>query len=353
MFELQVLGDWTSVGAIAAGNLFRPTALAGNAELDSSEVAEVQYLEITPPVTGLGVVENLQNVRLILDGKEHPFININGTDTYLMQPPFTNILKNGITNFGVPLLDAVRQGNPLLLGTCPKYSKDLRVQAQAGAGGISASFRIRAWGYRYELDQLRGILGDSIGGSLQIADNRNRRTLELFKSPVVPSKDTWTQLPGGLDQAVPKVNHLARYAFNVNATVVNIPYQFRYDTGDVLIEEENMRFEYDRISNALLVEGIGTNAPANLLNTFLNIDGEDRPDSRFPTEQNNNPLHFGRGNPLIPANIPLYYTVRPFDKPYLIWNEIGYLAAVDNGVSIVANNIAVALYGTIIEMGKG
>jgi len=351
MFELEVLGDWLSNAAIAAGNLFRPTALAGNAELASDEVGEVQFLEIIPPVTGLGVVESLQNVRLICDGKEHPFINIEGTETFLMAPPYTNIFKNKVVNFGTPLVDAVKTGTPLLIATCPKFAYDLRVQAQAGVGGITANFRIRAWGYRYELDQLTRVLGESIGGSFSVVDTRNNRTLENFKIPVSPSKTTWTQLPGGQDQAVPKINYMYRYAFNAAATVANTPYQFRYDNGNVLLDEENMRFEYDRVKNALIISGLGVNAPANLLQTFFNIDGWERPDRRYPTTQFNNPFHFGTGAPIIPAGLAMYFGVRELDKPYLIWDEIGYLACVDNGTPIAANQIAVTIFGTIIEFG--
>lgn len=350
MFELQVLGDWTNVAALAAGTLYRPTAIAGNAELANNEVAEVQFLEIVPPVTGLGVVENLENIRLILDGKEHTFINISGTDTYLTQPPTSNLFHNCVINFGMPLVDAVKAGQGVLYGTCPKFSQNLRIQAQAGVGGTTAPFRIRAWGYRYELDQLIGVLGNSVGGSFSVYDSRNNRTLDQFKVPVVPSKNTWTQLPGGLDQAVPKVNFMYRYAFNVNATTPNVPYQMRYDTGNVLIEEQNMRFDYDRVKSALIVKGLGVRAPADLLQTWFNINSYERPKSRYPTQLNNNPFHFGRATPFLPATEPLYYTVKTLDKPYLIWNEIGYLAVQDDGVSIPANTISTSIFGTIIEM---
>ena len=312
--------------------------------------AEVMFLEVIPPVTGLGVVENLENIRLILDGKEHPFINISGTDTFLTQPPTTNAKDSYYVTFGASLYDAVKAGNPVLLGTCPKYSQNLRIQAQSGVGGITASFRIKAWGYRYELDQLTRLLGDSIGGSFSVIDSRNNRQLDSFKIPVIPSKNTWTQLPGGLDQAVPKTNFLYRYAFNVNATVANIPYQMRYDTGNVALEEYNMRFEYDRIKSALIVSGLGVRAPANLLNTWFNIDGDDRPKKRYPTQQNFNQFHIGVAAPLLPAAIPLYYSVKKLDKPYLIWNEIGYLQIVDNGVPVIAGAACTSIFGTIIEM---
>jgi hypothetical protein len=350
MFELTVLGDWLSTGAIAAGNLFRPSAAAGNAELDSDEVAEIVKIEVIPPVTGGGVVEELRDIKLYLDGKLHDYINVIGTDTFNQNVPITNDFSNPPVFLGTPMIDAINQGNPLVNAICPKFSDDVRVQATAGAGGISANFRIRLWGYRYELDQLTRLFGSSLGGQLSVVDRRRDRTLSLTKPTVTINKENWTQLPGGLDQAVPKIFTFFRYAFNANPTTPNVPYQFRFDTGNVDSEDENLRFEYDRFDKALLVENLGVRAAANSLNTFIWIDGERHPDSAYPTLLNNNRLHFGRGNPLLPATLPLYYPTYKLDKPYFIWNDIGYIAHTDNGVSIPANNVAISLSGRLIEI---
>lgn len=360
MFELVVLGDWLNTSAISAGNLYRPTSVSGNGELASDEVGEVVFLEVVPPVTGGGAVENLENIKLILDDIEHPWINLQGTDTYLMTAPRTNIKTNPyfntqneiLYNFGMPMVDAVNSPAPLLMATCPKFKNDLRIQAQAGSGGTSANFRIRAWGYRYKVDQLNMLFGAVIGGQVGFNDRRNNRTLQFIKPDVPISKTAWTQLPGGMDQAVPKIQHFSRYAFNANATTANVPYQFRYDVGNVGSNDQNMRFEYDRFNNALLIERLGVRASANLEEVFLNIDGEDRPKSRIPTLSGLNPIHFGRGNPILPASQPLYYQVPKFAKPYLVWNEIGYFAIVDNGSTVGANNVIAAMTGTHIEMGS-
>lgn len=348
--ELQILGDFLHTGTQAAGTVWRPTAQEGNAELDSHEVAEVVFMEIFPPVTSTGVAEPLEEIHLVLDDKSHEeYISILGTDTYLMCPPKNNIFKNGLLAFGTPMIFAVKGGSPLYEGVCPKYAKSLKIEAKAGAGGITQDYRIRLWGYRYPVQELSRLIG-SVGGKLEIRDERTNRTLTVEKPSIAVSWETWTQLPGGLDQAVPKINPLIRYARNANATTPNTPYQFRYETGDVAARTENLYFPFDIWKQALVVHGLGVYAPANLAWTFLNIDGKDRPKKRIPTTQYNNPLHFGRAYPILPADLPLYYTIPKFDRPYLIWQDKGYVAVQDNGTSIAANQITVALSGLLIEM---
>jgi len=351
LFELQVLGDFLHTGSLAAGNVWRPTAQTGKTELEADEVAEVVYLEVVPPVKADGTAELLESINLILDGKKHPYININGTQTYLMAPPKTNIFGN-LVALGVPMVNAAKMAAPLYEGTCPKYKNDLKIEVTAGTGGITESFRVRLWGYRYKVDQLASAVAPMLGGAINIEDKRRGRTLSIYKTPVSLTKEGWTQLPGGLDQAMPKINPLIRYAFNANATTVNIPYEFRYDIGNVNSEDENLRFDYDRYKNALVLKGLGVRAPANLAETFISINGEEHPDGRFPTTQYLNPIHFGNVHPILSENFypNLYYPIPKLDKPYLIWNEIGYIACVDNGSQVAAGDIIVAINGTIIEM---
>jgi hypothetical protein len=113
-----------------------------------------------------------------------------------------------------------------------------------------------------------------------------------------------------------------------------------------------MYFPFDIENKALVVKGLGVRAPANLAETFLNINGKDRPKGRIPTTQFLNPIHFGRAYPLYPADFPAYFTIPKFDKPYLIWQDKGYVAIQDNGTSISAGEITVYLNGLLIEMGR-
>jgi|DewCreStandDraft_5_1066085.scaffolds.fasta_scaffold01244_24 hypothetical protein len=348
-YELQLLGDFKHTGSLAAGEVWKPTAQEGNAELDSHEVAEVVFMEVFAPVTGGGVAEKLEDINLILDEKSYEeYINIPGTDTLLFTAEATQMHNGQILAFGQPLVYAVK-GAPLFEGICPKYNKNLKIECRAGEGGVTANFRIRIWGYRYPAQELSRLFG-TIGGRLEIRDDRTNRTLVVEKPSIAVTWENWPQLPGGVDQAMPKINPLVRYARNANATTPNTPYQFRYDTRDVATRAENMYFPFDIENKALVVKGLGVRAPANLKETFLNIAGKDRPKKRWPTEQYVNLRHFGKAYPLYPADWPVYFAIPKFDKPYLIWQDKGYVAVQDNGTSIAANQIVVALNGVLIEM---
>lgn len=350
-YELQLLGDWLHTGAQAAGTIWKPTAQEGKAELDSNEVAEVVYVEIFPPITATGTVEPLENIILVLDDKPYgEYINLLGTATHLFCPPKLQAMNGEILPFGVPLVNAVKKGNPLYDGVCPKYTKSLKIETKAGTGGISADYRIRVWGYRYPAQELARLFG-TIGGTLTIRDERTNRVINLQKDPVRVMWETWTQLPGGLDQAPPKIFPLIRYARNAKATTPNTPYQFRYETRDVETREENLYWPYDIEEKILVVKRLGVRAPTNLKETWLSIDGKDRPKKRFPTLENYNPLHFGKAYPFLPDTIPLYFTIPKLDRPYLVWHDKGYVACQDNGTSIPAGAITVAVTGLLVETG--
>lgn len=348
-YELQLLGSFLHSGAQAANVVWKPTSAVGDSELDSNEVAEVVYLEIVPPVTGAGVAEPLEKIALVLDNKSYEeYINIIGTDTFLFCPPKTN-LKNGVLlAFGTPMVYAVK-GQPLFDGTCPKFTKSVKIETTAGAAGITEDYLIRIWGYRYPTQELPRLIG-SVGGRLEIHDDRTDRTLIVDKPSIVASFDTWTQLPGGIDQSMPKINTLIRYARNAVATVANTPYRFRYEGNFVGSRVEDLYFPFDIETKAFLIKGFGVNAPANLAETFFIIDGKDRPKKRYPTTQFNNMLHFGRAYPLYPADFPQYFTIPKLDRPYLVWQDKGDICIQDDGNVIAIDQITVALNGLLIEM---
>ena len=353
-YELQVLADFlrdqSVEGDQTTDTLWKPTPKAGAAELDAHEVAELVFMEIFSPVTGAGVAEILKKVYPVLDGHSYEnLITLSGVDTYNMAPSRTNILARQLLALGVPMVNAVRQGDAMLAGTCPKYRSHITIEALAG-GTITQDYRVRLWGYRYEAADLPRVIG-SVGGEIAIADVPRNRTLRRATPVIRVTEETWTRLPGGNDQAVPKINPFLHYAFNAKATTANTPYEFRYDTADVTDRVENLYFAYDVEPRALLVKGIGVRAPANLLKTCLWIDGNPHPKSWIPTTQENNPIHFGRGYPLYPQDHPVYMIVPKLDKPYLVATEKGALRVQDDGTSIAANAIIVALNGVLIETG--
>ena len=278
-YELQVLGDFLHQGAQAANTWWTPTPQAGLAELEAHEVAEVVFIEVFPPVTGAGVEELLRKIILILDGKSyHAYLSISGIRASVMTPPKVNIMGRELVTFGTPMVNAVRNAAPILVGTCPKYRDTVTIEALAGAGGITQDYRVRLWGYRYEAEDLPRTIG-RVGGPVEVRDPQRNRSI-LVDFPVIDvNEGTWAQLPGGLDQKVPKINPLVRYAYNLLATTPNTPYQFRYETAAVTDRDENLYFPYDVEDRHLIVKGIGVRAPANLARSYVDIDGYPHPKS--------------------------------------------------------------------------
>ncbi len=343
-YELRVLADYTHTGAQAANTWDRPTPRSVLGELERDERAEVVFAEIFSPVTGAGVAEDLRKVIPVLDGERYgEYVSLSGIRDSVMVPPKQHIWGAKLYSFGTPM-----SNNPIL-STTLKYSHTLTYEALAGPAGITQPYRVRFWGLVYKVEELSRVFGTMLFPT-SLVDKARQRSLDLVKGAVVVNGDTWKTLPGGKDQAIPKVNPLIRYAFNANATDGKSgDYQFRYETGNVIESDEEMWFEFDE-KDALFVEGVGVRAPANLAVTALKIAGDYHPKGLIPTTQFNNPLHFGWASPLFPATIPLFYAIPKLEKPLLIWDEIGIVIVQDNGVIVPANSIVVALTGIRIEM---
>jgi len=234
----------------------------------------------------------------------------------------------------------------------------------AGGVQIDSDYRVRLWGYVYKESELPIVFGTMLFPT-QLVDKARRRTLTLMKSAIPVNGNTWKTLPGGKDQGIPKIMPFIRYAWNLNATNgMQGDYQFRYDIGNVTDADENLHFEFDE-KDALLVEGIGVRAPANLQFTGLRIAGDYHPKGLIPTPQSItpeteglNPLHFGHCFPFFAANIPMFRAIPKLENSYLIWDEIGMLVVRDDGTVIPAadltveppTGIVVAMTGTRIEM---
>lgn len=367
--ELQVLGNFYRDPAVegvqAAGTWWRPSPSKANlGELDSHEVAEVVQAIILPPVNPDGTPDLLQRVQLNLDGKLEQYNILNGTDTYLVYADKEHMLFGQVVTFGRPMF-AVQNGlDGVLEATCPKYRKSVTVECLAGAGGIDQPYRVILLGYRYRAEELGTALahlGGAFGGTGTIRDRATGRESDLIaKAPVAIAEETWTQLPGGLDQAVPKVFSFTRFAFNARATTANLPYEFRFKDGFVGSREEDLLFEYDierriAIIKGLGVRGVSAAARQNLKEAWWDVGGDERPKSRWPITENvntrqHNMLHFGKGDPQYPGDFPIYYPIKLLPDPVLISGEKAVLKVVDNGTSVAAGDIVVAVTGTLIEL---
>lgn len=378
-YEFRLLADYTQPAppAVQAANTWnRPTPAAVGGELEADERGEVVFAEILPPVDGIGINdEDLRKVVIILDGHEvGEYISLSGIRTTLMTPVKERVWGAKLYSFGTP-----RSTNPLL-NTTLKYKGNVTVAclagpAAAGITGASQQYRVRLWGYVYKANELSTAFN---GGIMlfpaQLVDHARRRTVLINKNPIPINGDTWQTLPGGVNQGIPKINPFARYAYNALVTDgLQGDYQFRFTQGGVIEENENLYFEFDD-KDALLVQGLGISPsfdtlmpPAgvfpNLARTGLRIDGDYHPKgpttrlSMFPTDALMNQLNYGwlpvtlnTAAPIVPLDI--YAVIPKLERPYLIWNEIGYVTIRDNGVAVPADplGVTVAVTGIRVEM---
>jgi len=80
------------------------------------------------------------------------------------------------------------------------------------------------------------------------------------------------------------------------------------------------------------------------------IADDEHPRKRITTEEYNNPIHYGHIYPMAPSDHPYYLPIPKFDRPYIIYREIGSVVVRDNGTTVSADTIKVALSGVKIEL---
>lgn len=363
-YEMRLLADYVG-GALAADTWVRPTPLAVGGELERDERGEVVYAEIFSPVTLGGDDECLKKVVLVADGQEVPYIHLSGILRNVMAPPKDRIWAGKLYSFGTP-----GSSNPLL-NTTIKYRQNITVACLCGAADaapapaspITVAYRIRLWGYVYKESELAAVFGSMVFPAYAIERTRNR-TLVLTKAPIIVNGDSWLTLPGGKDQSVPKVSPFVRYAYNVGVTGgLGGDYPFRFGTGNVLEEDENMYWEFDD-KDALIIEGLGikadmegVGAPNTLASVGLRIDGDYHPKgpttatSLFPTTLGINERNYGHLAPYAPVAHPYFAAIPKLAKPLMIWNEIGMVVIRDDTTgNVIARDACVALTGVRIEM---
>lgn len=357
-YELRCLADYLHTGAQAVNTWARPTPATVFGELESDERGEVVFAEVWPPVTPAGVEEELKKIILIADGEElGRYISLSGIRATVMAPPKDRIWAGRLYAFGTPM-----SNNPLE-STTIKYKQNITVATLVGATtAVTQDYRIRLWGYVYktaELPRVFGMMGGVPGMPGVFAllrDNARGRNLPLTKAPIPVTGDKWLTLPGGKDQSIPKIMPLVRYAYNALATDgMQGDYQFRLSTGGVAEPDEEMYWEFDE-KEALLIQGLGVKAATNLARTGLRIAGDYHPkgptDRRalFPTTVGINELNFGHLAPFAPVAHPYYAAIPKLARPYLIWDEIGFVVVRDDGTAVAANALCMALTGIRLEM---
>jgi len=350
-YELRVLADYLG-GAQAINTWARPTPAAVGGELETDECGEVVFAEIWSPVTGAGVEEELRKVIPVLDTIEYgQYVSLSGIRATVTAPPKDRTWAGRLYSFGTP-----HNSNPLY-NTTLKYRRNVTVATLAGPTvPITQPFRVRLWGFVYKASELARVFGTMIFPA-ELVDHERDRKVFLDKMSIPVNEKTWLTLPGGKDQSIPKINPFARYAYNLVATDGQQgDYQFRFQNGGVTESQEDMYYNFDD-KDALLVQGLGVKAAANLARTGLVIAGNYHPKgpttraSLFPTTLAINELNYGFLFPFAPVTHPYYAAVPKLDRPYLIHNEIGFVTIRDDGIGPVAiNAVVAALTGIRIEL---
>jgi len=288
----------------------------------------------------------------VLDGsKFDDYLALNGTRLPLMNPHEIALSRGNLVAFGTPVVEAVMKAVPMLEARCPKFKSKVGVEAWAGTGGITAPYQIRLHLYIYRKEELPNI-GAIVPGLASITDKARRRAIPVGKDAIALTYDNWDKLPGGLMQSVPKINPFMTWAQNKEDTTPNVDYSFRaiLATIDTAKPWRELYFDYEDGTRILIINGLGIRAPANLKDTALIIAGDYHPKTRIPTQQFNNPLHFGHIYPFKPADVPEYVPIPKFDRPYIIYKEIGEVVTRDDGTAVTADTIRVALSGVKIEL---
>lgn len=354
--ELSILADFLHTGTQNAGTLYQPAAATGNGELDADEVAEIAYVEIVSPVSG-GTPEDLDSIYLVIDGKStQNLVNMSGRDDRATNPVRRHTLMNDSNTefifFGKNIVESLRDPVPALSNTTFKAGNKITIITKAGSSNVTADYRVRVWGYKYDSAMLQRFPSRTMPGNFTIRDTRTGRDISVPFPETEISINNWSLLPGGVDQDKPSINPVLRFATNSSATTANTPYEFRFDLQNVEDNNKDLRFGYDVENKLFVARGLGARSHANLRYIWFDLDGEERPADRFIVTENLNPIIFGKGTPEFPADLPLYLPIPQFSiNDLIVYREKGVVKMQDNGTSIPTDGVTVALLGTEIDLG--
>ncbi len=374
--ELRLLGRFTNSNTAstglgkAASTFWSPPPLLETSPslpqgmLNGKQVGEVAFVVVHSPVTATGTVEDLQYVQLVLDGQDYPYIWLSGRQDTSMAPPPEQVRSGRILRFGLPFMS--RNGKPasLLDATCPKFITSVVPKAWAGDTAITQDYTIDIWGYVYDSVWLAGEVPVYQVPDVRIPDPLNGRSFTV-KGINVPAKgdwrNNWKALQGGTKQSTvtqTPVYPLIRRARNANATTVNQGYRYQYQNSSSSPAVENPQdnlFFVMAANQALLLERLGVVGPAapnstgyDLLSTWVQTGSEPQqrhPEGGIPADYNLGVTRFGlaKGETNKFDGVP--------DLPQgqqLLTNETAYITTVDNGTSIPANDIMVAIAGKLV-----
>ena len=347
--EMRVY-EFPHTGHLDAGVPWRATA---QKIAKPDEVGEIVRAEVISPITG-GGAEDLVRWYPVTDGKPwDQYLNLDPFYPSNMTPEKRLLLDN-LVAFGDPIISARKapSAEQLLRATCPKFNESLAVVAWAGDSDVNADFKIRLWCMIYPTEQLAAIRPlEALPG---IADIARQRTIPLAKAAMSVTYQNWRKLPGGQMQEGVKIYPFMRFARNHAATTQNFPYSFQIRLGNVPGDApwQELYFDLSEERNCLIWKGLGVRVDglAHLYKTYLNIAGFDHPKGGIFTERDQNPLHYGHIFPAAPATEYYFKSIPKLAMPHYIYNEIGEAVILDDGTAIAANEVVLAMNGTLVTV---
>jgi hypothetical protein len=317
-------------------------------ELPPKEVIEVYRIEVVPPVdTETGRIKRLRYVTVRASGKEFDTIRINS----VMAPAEAHQNLAVALNLGVPLLHAPVTGRipSAVENTTLKFKPgdtiDVKiVPDEALTADDAITVKLKAARVRDE-DVLRSVVGISTFSKIVFLD-----TDTYSAPPISISLDTFDELPGGLRQSKPVIKPWIVWATNKVATTPNTPYEFVYDrTADY----DWMTLAWNLVNRdvAYLVYAVAVWPHDNSKSVIFDVVGRETT-LEYPTR------------PLPEINWampPMFYNTdvnrdlrragpRILAKPFLFHSVKGGIKILDNGTSIPARSVEVAVWGAKFEL---
>jgi len=337
--------EFEHTGTLSAGSDWIPEAV----ETDTDTVMEVFRMEIFPPVDSTVSPpkrEEIREVRIRINNDDYKYIAANE----LMFPPATGAYPVTAVDLGDPILLEGRRG---IYNPCPKVGPRSTLTVRVVAKEeISNPFKIRLWvvevkGEDTLADALkaRGVLtpDGKVDQSFTLVDTE-RKLVKRAEKTVDLSLKKFPELHGGPEASKPRVMPFITWATNAKATTVNTEYIFSRVDGRVDYDFMNLYFNYNE-NEALVIKQLGVLSHDNL--KYVRVFVSERTKNPWlpaSPDQNIAPMPLAQT-----TDVTVYQGPKRLERPYVIWKAKGYVSMIDNGTSISAEGVKVAVWGTKFE----
>ena len=335
--DFTVLAEFKHTGTLSAGNRWYQET-----KLERNQAAEITTVEIFAPTDDSGNPEDLDRIIPVIDGKSlEDIIALPGHYDRLITPPWNGVVKWRFY-FGTPGVRDPRRNTTL------KAARSIGIEAYAGDSDVTGDFLVRFWGYLYEEDEaLKDQFGDTVyGEETTIYEDTRGKAVSFTKEEVEVSTKNFDQFVGGINQKPPKVMPFVRFGVNANATTPNEEYVYRYETGNVDGKWMDMYWDLDE-DEAVIILRAGVRSVDYLKYFGIRIGDNVFPKGYIRADRATNKFHFGLAD-IYGYSKAQWFGLPRWELPLLIHDEIGRVVIKDDGTSIAADQVWVAVSGYMI-----